>query len=163
MGFDAASVRAASAGLGALAGRASENGRTLIRAAHEACRLPEDSVAHGVRAGASAFLASPEGKAALHKALEAGWALLRGVFGGGAAGSPQTAYANQAVPAQGVPAQGVPRQGVAAQGVPGQGVAAQGVPGQGVAAQAVAAKGVPAKGGAAGTEGRGPGSAGTVA
>jgi hypothetical protein len=153
MGFDAASVRAASAGLGALAGRASENGRTLIRAAHEACRLPEDSVAHGVRAGASAFLASPEGKAALHKALEAGWALLRGVFGGGAAGSPQTAYANQAVPAQGVPAQGVP----------GQGVAAQGVPGQGVAAQAVAAKGVPAKGGAAGTEGRGPGSAGTVA
>ena len=153
MGFDAASVRAASAGLGALAGRASENGRTLIRAAHEACRLPEDSVAHGVRAGASAFLASPEGKAALHKALEAGWALLRGVFGGGAAGSPQTAYANQAVPAQGVPAQGVP----------GQGVAAQGVPGHGVAAQAVAAKGVPAKGGAAGTEGRGPGSAGTVA
>ena len=153
MGFDAASVRAASAGLGALAGRASENGRTLIRAAHEACRLPEDSVAHGVRAGASAFLASPEGKAALHKALEAGWALLRGVFGGGAAGSPQTAYANQAVPAQGVPAQGVPRQGVAAQGVPGQGVAAQ----------AVAAKGVPAKGGAAGTEGGGPGSAGTVA
>ena len=153
MGFDAASVRAASAGLGALAGRASENGRTLIRAAHEACRLPEDSVAHGVRAGASAFLASPEGKAALHKALEAGWALLRGVFSGGAAGSPQTAYANQAVPAQGVPAQGVP----------GQGVAAQGVPGHGVAAQAVAAKGVPAKGGAAGTEGRGPGSAGTVA
>jgi hypothetical protein len=152
MGFDAASVRAASAGLGALAGRASENGRTLIRAAHEACRLPEDGVAHGVRAGASAFLASPEGKAALHKALEAGWALLRGVFSGGAAGSPQTAYANQAVPAQGVPAQGVP---------------AQGVPGQGVAAQAVAAKGVPAKGGAAGaaagTEGGGPGSAGTVA
>jgi len=152
MGFDAASVRAASAGLGALAGRASENGRTLIRAAHEACRLPEDSVAHGVRAGASAFLASPEGKAALHKALEAGWALLRGVFSGGAAGSPKTAYANQAVPGQ---------------GVPGQGVAAQGVPGQGVAGQAVAAKGVPAKGGAAGTaagtEGGGPGSAGTVA
>jgi len=67
MGFDAASARAASAGLGALAQRARENGQTILKAAHDACRLPEDRVLHGFRAGATAFLGSPEGKAALRK------------------------------------------------------------------------------------------------
>jgi hypothetical protein len=82
MGFDAASARAASAGLGALAQRARENGQTILKAAHDACRLPEDRVGHGFRAGATAFLGSPEGKAALRKGLEAAWALIRGIVTG---------------------------------------------------------------------------------
>jgi len=111
MVFDAAGVRAASAGLGALAGRATANGRALIHAAHEVTKLPEDGVGHGFRAGASAFLGSPEGKAALTKLLEAGWSLLRGLFlggtagglagataGGGAAHGPQVAQAQSAPP-----------------------------------------------------------------
>lgn len=82
MGFDAAGVRAASAGLGVLAERARANGQAILHAAHEAARLPEDRVGGGFRAGAKAYLGSPEGKAAMRTALEAGWALLRGMAGG---------------------------------------------------------------------------------
>jgi len=84
MGFDAAGVRAASAGLGVLAERARANGQAILHAAHDAARLPEDRVGGGFRAGAKAFLGSPEGKAAMRTALEAGWVLLRGMAGGAA-------------------------------------------------------------------------------
>jgi hypothetical protein len=112
MGFDAAGVRGASAGLGALARRAGANGEALLRAAHDACKLPEDRIAGGFRSAAASFLGSPEGKAALGKAFEAGWALLRGIVGSASASG-----ASQ--PAHGAPPPPPPAQAAAVPERPG--------------------------------------------